>query len=192
MDNDEKNQILKILIENQEQEWTIRKLSLLRKINYKSAYNAILKLEKIGIVEVKKIGNSSRCSFNKKFDSLVFEVENQRREDLLKNKNFLVMYDELGKINEQFIILMFGSQVKGTAKKNSDIDLLVISNDDETREVENKINLLPLKIHITAISYKSFIQMLKSKEFSVVSEAIKKNIILFGVEDYYRILENVR
>jgi hypothetical protein len=31
-----------------------------------------------------------------------------------------------------------------------------------------------------------------TKQQTVVSEAIKKNIILFGIEDYYRILNNAR
>jgi hypothetical protein len=33
--------------------------------------------------------------------------------------------------------------------------------------------------------------MERSKDFSVVSEAIKRNIILVGIEDYYRLMENV-
>ena len=192
MDNEEKHQILKILIENQEQELTIRRLSIMRNINYKSAYNAVMKLERMGIIEVKKLGNTSKCSFNKKFNSLVFEVENQRKDDLLKNKNFLVMYQQLSNIYKQFIILMFGSQIKGTVHKNSDIDLLLIAEEDTIKKVENEINLLPLKIHLTAISYDNFKQMFNSKEFTVVSEAIKKNVILFGIEDYYRIIEHAR
>jgi hypothetical protein len=32
--------------------------------------------------------------------------------------------------------------------------------------------------------------MLKSKEFTVVSEAVKHNILLFGIEDYYRLMNN--
>jgi len=192
MANEEKHQILKILIENQEQELTIRKLSLMRKINYKSAYNAVMKLKGMGIIEVKKLGNTSKCSFNKKFNFLVFEVENQRKNDLLKNKNFLVMCQQLSRINQQFIILMFGSQIKGTTHKNSDIDLLIISEDDEAKEVYQSLNLLPLNIHLTPLNYESFIRMIKSKEFTVVSEAIKKNVILFGVEDYYRLLSNAK
>ena len=33
--------------------------------------------------------------------------------------------------------------------------------------------------------------MAKSREFTVVSEAIKRNILLVGIEDYYRLMENV-
>ena len=46
------------------------------------------------------------------------------------------------------------------------------------------------KIHLTAVTYKDFIYMAKSKEFTVVSEAIKNNIILVGIEEYYRLLKN--
>jgi hypothetical protein len=34
--------------------------------------------------------------------------------------------------------------------------------------------------------------MLKSKESTVVSEAVKRNVILFGTEDYYRLIENAK
>jgi len=34
--------------------------------------------------------------------------------------------------------------------------------------------------------------MAKSKEFTVVSEAIKNNIIFIGIEEYYRLLSNAR
>ena len=43
MDNkhSEKIEILKLLIENKEETYSIRKIALQRKINYKSAYNAL-------------------------------------------------------------------------------------------------------------------------------------------------------
>jgi hypothetical protein len=34
--------------------------------------------------------------------------------------------------------------------------------------------------------------MANSKEFSVVSEVLKKNIILVGIEEFYRVMRNVR
>ena len=50
---------------------------------------------------------------------------------------------------------------------------------------------MPEKIHLTNVNYGNFINMAKSKEFTVVSEAIKNNIILNGIEEYYRLLKNV-
>jgi len=62
----------------------------------------------------------------------------------------------------------------------------------QAKMMQEKLEVLPLKIHLTAITYESFIEMLKTKEQNVVSEALKKNIILFGIEDYYRLIQNAK
>jgi predicted nucleotidyltransferase len=171
---------------------SIRKIALLRKINYKSAYNAIKFLEKEGIIELRRAGNTLICKFNNKFNDLVFKAEYIRREVLFKDRNFLIIYNRLSELSFPFILLLFGSHAKGAATKHSDIDLLLISYEDNAKEIETQINLFPYKIHLTCVTYDDFIRMLKSKEFSVVSEAIKKNVLLVGIEEYYRILKNVR
>lgn len=187
MDNERLN-ILKLLIENKEKVFSIRQIGIHRKINYKSAYENLKRLEKEGIITLKKYGNTTICSFNHKFNNSVFDVEYVRLQELLKNNNFLILYNRLAKINEQFILLLFGSYSKGIQKKGSDIDLLLISNNP--KPVETQINLTPLSIHLTHINYENFKSMLKSKEFTVVSEGVKNNIILIGIEDYYRLMNN--
>ena len=84
-----------------------------------------------------------------------------------------MIYNQIKEINRQFILLLFGSQAKGTATKNSDIDLLIVSDEEVAKEVDRKIGLLSYNIHLTPISYDGFVRMNKSKEFTVVSEAIK-------------------
>ncbi len=192
MDNmhGEKIEILKLLIENKDEIYSIRKIALLRKINYKSAYNALKTLEKEGIVELKRAGNTRLCSFNNKFNEIVFIAEYSRREDLFKKREFPIIYDSLSKLEFPFIILLFGSYAKGTATKHSDIDFLLISDEEHFKKVEEKISIFPQDIHLTPVSYDSFIRMAKSKEFSVVNEAIKNNIILIGIEEYYKLLKN--
>ncbi len=187
MDNERLN-ILKLLIENQEKVFSIRQIGIQRQINYKSAYTSLKDLAKEGVVSLKKQGNTTICSFNHKFNDSVFQVEFTRLQELLKDKNFLVLYNRLAKVNEQFILLLFGSYSKGQQTKGSDIDLLLISSN--SKKIETQVNLLPLNIHLTHITYENFESMLKSKEFTVVSEAVKHNIVLFGVEDYYRLMNN--
>ena len=189
MDNEKLN-ILQFLIENHDKTYSIRQIALQRKINYKSAYMNIKTLAKEGVISVQKQGNTTNCLFNQKWNASVFCVEYARLQNLLKNKNFLVIYNRLARINAQFILLLFGSYVKGQATKHSDIDLLLITNDP--KPIEREIHLIPLKIHLTHITYENFNSMLKSKEFTVVSEAIKKNIMLFGVEAYYRLIKNAQ
>ena len=181
--------ILKLLIENQGEIFSIRKISQLRKINYKSAYNVMIKLKIEGLVDFQRVGNATNCSFSKNFNSSVFNVEYERRNELIKNSNFRVIYESLNKISFPFIVLLFGSHAKKTATKHSDIDLMIIS--DNPKKIHEATSLIPLKIQAIPLTPQEFCSMAKSREFSVVSEAIKKNIIIIGIEDYYRLLENV-
>ncbi len=187
MSNSE-TKILKLLLNHKEERYSIKKISELLQINYRIAYEKVLQLEKENLLKITSLGNCKICELTNKFNQKLFEAEYERKEELLKNSNFKVICRDISKINSQFILLLFGSYAKGTQIKHSDIDLLLIS--DKYEEIDRKLKLLPLEIHLTPISYADFINMLKSKEFTVVSEALKKNIILFGVEDYYRMIEN--
>ncbi len=183
-------EILKLLISNKEEAYSIRKISQLRDINYKSAYIALKFLAKEKIVDLKKMGNTIICTFNNNFNNFVFKAEYLRREDLFKNKDFLIIHNRLSELKFPFVALLFGSYAKGTAKKHSDVDILTIGGNEE--KIGRALSLLPDKIHLTSVSYESFIRMAKSKDMSVVSEALKKNILLIGIEEYYRLLSNAK
>ncbi|MBS3123181.1 nucleotidyltransferase domain-containing protein [Candidatus Woesearchaeota archaeon] len=181
--------ILKLLLSNKELRFSIKKIAESLKINYRIAYEKVLSLEKEEFIKITIVGNSKACEFTNKFNQKVFEAEYERKEDLFKNKNFLVLHNRLAELKFPFITLLFGSQAKGTADKHSDIDILTIGGDQ--KEIKAILSLVPEKIHLTSLAYEDFIHMAKSKEFTVVSEAIKNNIILIGIEEYYRLMKNV-
>ena len=181
--------ILRLLIENKEKRYSIREISKLRRINYKTAYQSIMKLEKEEVIKLERLGNTTNCSFDNAFSPLVFHVEYLRRDLLLKKNDFKVIYSYLNEHISPFIALIFGSYAKNKASKHSDIDMIVISEKDI---LSDTISLIPKKIHLVTITPKEFIEMAKSKEFNVVNEAIKNNIILIGIEEYYRLMQNVR
>lgn len=180
--------ILKLLLSKKEGRFTIKKIAEALKINYRIAYEQVIVLEKEGLLNVTKTGNSKLCEFTGRFDQKVFQAEYSRRKDLFRNKDFLVIYKRLAELKFPFIALVFGSYAKGTAGRHSDIDILTIGGDEKA--IKKTISLLPDKIHLTTLSYEDFIHMTKSKEFTVVSEASKNNIILIGIEEYYRLLSN--
>lgn len=186
MDSDIK--ILKLLLENKEARFTIKKIADSLNINYRIAYEQAMKLEKEGLLKITKTGNSNVCELALKFNNKVFEAEYLRREELFKNKDFLVIHNRFAELKFPFIALLFGSCAKGTANRHSDIDILTIGGNE--KELQAVIQLLPDKIHLTSLSYEEFIGMAKSREFTVVSEALKNNIILIGIEEYYRLLSN--
>jgi len=184
--------IIKVLIERQEEELNISKLSKYSNIDYKNVYTIVKDLENKGLIAVKTFGKSKKVTLIKKVHPLIFEAEYLRREELLnKNKSFLVLYKRLVELNFPFIVLLFGSYAKGKATKHSDIDLLIISNQEESK-IKEVLELFPLNLHPTFINFDDFNKMLKIKEFNVVSEAVKNNIILIGIEEYYKALENVK
>lgn len=181
-------QILMLLLDRKEERFTIKKIAETLKINYRIAYEKVAALEKEGLIKVSRAGNSKLCEFANKFNNKVYEAEYQRRMSLFKNKDFLVIRNMLAELDFSFIAMLFGSYAKGTSNKHSDIDILAIGGDG--KEIESVLSLFPGKIHLIHISFKDFIHMLKSKEFTVVSEATKNNIILIGIEDYYRVMQN--
>ncbi len=185
---DSQTKILKFLLDNKEEKYTIKKIAESIKINYRIAYEKVHLLEKNGLIKITKAGNSKIGEFTYKFDTNVFEAEYERRKELFKNKDFLVLHTRLAELQFSFIALLFGSYARGTANKHSDIDILTIGGDE--KEIQMIMSLWPEKIHLTSVTYKDFIHMAKSKEFTVVSEAIKYNIILSGIEEYYRVLKN--
>ena len=184
------SKIIRVLLEKQE-ELNISKISKYSKIDYKNAYNLVKDLEIRGLIRIKPFGKAKRVILNKKIHPLIFEAEYVRRQELFtKNKDFLIIHRRLSELNFPFITLLFGSHVKGKATKHSDIDLLIICEEKRERQIQEILDLFPLKIHPTFTDFEGFMSMLKTREFNVVSETVKNNIPLVGIEDYYRLIEN--
>ncbi|MEK6886417.1 MAG: nucleotidyltransferase domain-containing protein [Nanoarchaeota archaeon] len=179
--------ILKCLLGNKEPK-TIRTIAKEIKADYKIVHTASSILLSNGLVEKIKIGSSFQISLVYKLSEKILIAEYQRREEALKNKDLRTILDYFDRNlkSSLYIMLLFGSHVKQTQTKHSDIDLLFIV---PKQEMENDINrvasLIPLKIHINVFTEQDFKAMKNSREITVGSEAIKNNIILKGIEAYY-------
>lgn len=184
------NKILKYLIETKN-EVIIRELANKINADYKIVHTAVNRLINKGLLKNRKIGKSIQISFNNKLSKETLEVEFDRREEILKNKNLRLMLESIKKnLNTfNFVLLLFGSYAKKKETKSSDIDLIFIVSDEKIeRKVLESISILPLKIHPLVFTEKQFVDMKKSHELNVVMEAIKNNIILHGIEQYYELL----
>jgi predicted nucleotidyltransferase len=180
--------ILKLFLDNKDRKFTIKQVADSLKINYRIAYEQITKLNNEKLIKITRVGNSKLCELTYLFDNQLFEAEFERRKFLLKNKDFLIIYNHLNEVRTSYVALLFGSQSKGTANKYSDIDILIIGGNE--KEIKPVISILPDKIHLTFLTSEEFIHMYKSKEFTIVSEAVKNNHILIGIEEYYRLIKN--
>lgn len=191
MDNERLN-ILKLLIENKEKKYSIRKISKIRKINYKSAYNAIQRLKEESIINLEKIGNTSLCSFNNSFNESVFLVEYQRKKDILKNITLKILYKRISEIkNSNYILLIFGSYSKRNFTKTSDIDLCLITENKKTKDnFKQTISIFNKEIHLLTFTSEEFQSMIDITKNNVGKEILNNNIILKGIENFYDLIQN--
>lgn len=186
-----KVKILSHLIENRLDEFSIKNLADILKIDYKNCNLAVKSLEEEGVLKVKKMGRGMFCKFANKYTPIVGYVEFLRRESICsKKRNIKLVVRDLELIKKPFICLLFGSYAKNQETKSSDIDLLIIAEDE--KEIERVIKRYPFDVHITVFSYSEFISMANNKEFSVVLEVLKRNIVLIGIEEFYRLMKNVK
>jgi predicted nucleotidyltransferase/predicted transcriptional regulator len=189
------NVIIKYLLEHKEEDINTNLIAKALQIDYKTTYNIIKRLEEENIVILKTFGKAQKIELNQNTNPLLFQTEFERKKEVLKNKDIKVMFDYFikGLPSRLFILLIFGSYAKKKQTKQSDIDLFFIVSDEEYIRMEKSIHhitsLIPLKLHINLFKESEFLAMKKSKEFTVGSEVIKNNVILYGTEQYYELIQ---
>ncbi len=185
-----KIKIIKMFIEDNRQR-TIREISVEIKSDYKITYLAVQKLIEETILKKKIIGKSTICTLNENYYGIeIYEAENQRKTEMCKNANIKALQKEIiSKLNTYFfVLLLFGSYAKRKQTKTSDIDLLFISNEKKFEDdMQHVLSLLPLKVHALFFTEEEFMRMKDAKKSNVMQEAIKNNIILYGIEIYYQL-----
>jgi len=185
----QKEKLLKYLIENKNPQ-SIMTASGAIVLDYKNTYNLVNELQP-DIILKEKIGNTSLISLKLNPNLEIFSVEEKRKKQFLQyNKKLNLVEEDIKSLDYPFfVVLVFGSLIKKTGNKDSDIDLCIISdNKEKTKELISKFNLLPLPLEIHDFSFDEFKSMLKTKEKNIVHEIIKNNIILYGIENYYNLI----
>ncbi|MFH1275827.1 MAG: nucleotidyltransferase domain-containing protein [Candidatus Woesearchaeota archaeon] len=182
--------IIKSFIENKKSK-TIREISKIIKSDYKITNVAVQRLIEKKIILAEPVGKSLLCSLNDNYFGLeVYQAEIERKEFILKINNIKQLLQEIMDKTKtsMFVFLLFGSYVKQQQTKNSDIDIMFISNDNKFEsDVNEALSLIPLKIHALFFTEEEFIRMKDSKKSNVIKEAIERNIILHNIESYYRL-----
>lgn len=122
--------LLRAMIKHPSKIFTIRGLARTASVSVNETALTIHDFEKLGIIKVQPIGRAHQLSFNKKNYILnkiiepIFKAEEKTLEELLKT-----LKKNLDKNKVIISAALFGSVVKGEEKEDSDIDVLIISND---------------------------------------------------------------
>lgn len=121
--------VLRTLIRHKGKIFTIRGLAYDAGVSHPSVSETVRDLEKFGIVQIQPVGQSYQVSLNEKSHVLKKIIEPMfAAEEQTINQMILILKKHL---NTQKIIsaVVFGSVSSGQEKKDSDVDVFIISND---------------------------------------------------------------
>lgn len=177
--------ILRALFEYKGMIFTVRHLAETAKISHTEANQTIEMLERFGVIKVQPVGRAYQISLNDKsyiLDKIVgpnFTAEGKTLDALVQ---VLKGYLDTKKIASAAI---FGSVARGKESEESDIDLLVISDDrDHAYEIIGNImtevsEMFHGKIAPIVFSKKEFIA---KKRSDLVRSILDNHIMISGIE----------
>lgn len=186
--------IVNFLSRNIGRSFTINEISRSLGEYYSFVHRTINKLIEDGIIIKNKVGKSHLCSpnlENEKTMALIQLSEIESRDEYYdKNKELkLILEDFVNSVGAKSIIsiVLFGSYAKGTATKESDIDILVIHErkfnaDKTTKEIYAKYGKEINAIIMTVDQFK------KQKSRPIVKDIIHNHYILYGAENFVKMV----
>ena len=184
-----KEKIIKSLIENKNPQ-SIMALSGATILDYKNTYHIVNELQP-KIISKQKIINTNLIKLNLAPNQEIYNVENKRTQEFLsKNPKLKLIQNDIEETGYPFmIVLIFGSYVKNTKMKSSDIDICIISdNKEKSKELINKLNLLSLKLEVHEFTTYEFVSMIEKTQNNLGREIVKNNILFYGTENYYNLI----
>ncbi len=169
---------------NYKAKFYLRQISKITKLPLKTCQNVLIVLEKNRILKSKVEGKNKYFSLNLEniqTKSILLQAE------IYKTDLFLEKYPQfktfLKELKNNISLIIFGSFARLTANKDSDLDLLIISE----RGQELPFHLLPYRVHEVSLSEDSFIKSVKEQEI-LIKEIEEKHIILNNYSFYINIM----
>ncbi len=191
--NKNEMKILEKMIENLSSEFTLLGMSKALNQKYSQTYKSIKSLIKQGLVKIKQVGKSKVIKLDfSKYHTEYAIAEIERLKETIKNKNVLIAFNKILKINKQFTCILFGSYALRQFKKDSDMDLLfIIPNEYNTHKFEKIVenNLSIHKVDINIVTEDSLFEMWAAPEkLNVGTELFKNHIVLIGAESFINLV----
>lgn len=187
--------IMNVVLPQPFKTYSVKHISKLIKSSYALTYDSIKTLLNKKMVNADKIGHSLACRLNLSADPQILAISSLTlSQKFLDKVPFGFVIDDIkNKLNDLiFIMILFGSYAKGTATKNSDVDLLfVVQNkadiEKTKKRIESVISLTNIKIEFKVITTEWLIEMFEEKH-TVGREVLEGSIILHGAEQYYTLV----
>jgi len=173
-------EIISLFRGNYKARFYLREISKLSKLPLKTCQNTLINLEKVKVLKSKIEGKNKYFSLNLeniKTKSYLQQAEIYRTDFFIEKQSHFKMFLKSLKITAPIIV--FGSFAKFTADKDSDLDLLIISD----KELKLPFHLLPLKPHQINMPEKTFLKAIEQQE-NLIKE-IEENHIILNNHSFY-------
>lgn len=193
-------EILAYLSSKPRESFTVRQIAGGIGQDYRITYVMTMRLARQKYITAEKRRPVTYCRLNLEGNSaLLAYIEGIRASRFLaKHRDIEVIVNGLReKITSPFFtMIVFGSHVKGTVSKRSDLDvLLVIPNKGMENIVSSAIGSVartsPMGIHGVTLTSEEFARLLRDKKPNVAWEALDNRIVPYGAEPLFKILEEV-
>jgi predicted nucleotidyltransferase len=193
-------EILALLSSRIRENFTVRQIARAIGQDYRISHVMTTRLAQQQYIIAEKRRPVTYCRLNLKGNSsLLAYIEGIRANRFFtENRDLEMLVNELlAKIASPFFtMILFGSHVKGTASKRSDLDVLfVIPNRMAEKDVSSAVGSLkhisPIGIHEIVLTSDEFIELLKQKTSNVAWEAVENRIVPYGAQVFFRMLEAV-
>lgn len=191
-------EVLAYLCSRLRESFTVRQIAKGIGQDYRITYEMTMRLVREKLILAEKRRPATRCRLNLKGNSTLFAyIEGVRASRFLaKHRDVEVMANGLmDRIDSPFYsMIVFGSHVKGTASRRSDLDVLFVI---PSKEIEKKVSsavgsverISPIGIHDVTLTADEFLGLMKVEKPNVAWEAVDHRIVLYGAEPLLRMLE---
>ncbi|MBU4245506.1 nucleotidyltransferase domain-containing protein [archaeon] len=163
---------------------------------------ALKEFQKQNLLNAQKTGDVTAYSLNLdnnmalSYLNLINELElyanKKLPKDMLKD-----IQNRIFKYSEFFILLVFGSYAENKATEKSDLDIALIAESEQSKkemapyiETIKRRALINIDYHI--FTRKEFLEMLQIDQQNVGKEIYRKNIIYYGLIEYYNLIWRVK
>ncbi|MCX6816055.1 MAG: nucleotidyltransferase domain-containing protein [Candidatus Aenigmarchaeota archaeon] len=189
--------IMELFAVDPRKRYSIRNIAKATGKQYAPVHAAVQRMIKKEALRKQRIGHTDYCSLELKGDASLFCFTETWRAKQFMRKNRaagLIIEEILEKLKANFYVLvLFGSYAKGKQTEKSDIDLLLIAdNNSRAEELERTLTsisrLSKKALHVTPMNFKDFISMASDKETNAVNQVLGNHIIFSGYEEYYKML----
>ena len=191
-------EILTYLSSKLRESFTVRQIATGIGKDYKITHVMTMRLAEQKYIIAEKRRPATYCKLNlKDTATLLGYIEGIRASRFLaKHRDIQIIVNRLREkiASPFFTMIIYGSNVRGTASKRSDLDVLFVIPDKAHESqiascVASVERINPIGLHEVTLTSEEFVSLLKERRPNVAWEALDNRIVPYGAESLFRMLE---